>query len=112
MAEKDIEKIHQCLRGKCNLILRGHLHCPNYSNISSPDSNFIEFAAGASLYSSYQAYNLVRMDLDSGDGVEIVRLKHKDLGGIWGADDFTYQNMRGMIRFSLKPSPEKRDTGA
>jgi hypothetical protein len=52
------------------------------------------------------------MDLDSGDGVEIVRLKHKDLGGIWGADDFTYQNMRGMIRFSLKPSPEKRDTGA
>jgi hypothetical protein len=60
------------------------------------------FSAGASLNAHYQAYNIVELDCDSGQGRAIVRLRHPDLGGHWGADAFTYKNaVNGQVGFHL-----------
>ena len=48
------------------------------------------------------AYNIVQLNLDTGQGVAIVRLQHPQWGGNWGPDSFTYRNTReGKITFSL-----------
>jgi hypothetical protein len=60
------------------------------------------FAAGASLQAEWHAYNIVQLDLDTGQGIAIVRFQHPWWGGNWGADSFTYQNAKeGKIQFSL-----------
>jgi predicted phosphodiesterase len=101
LAEKDIHRVQQHLPGKCHVLLRGHLHCPSFTVQSTPDSHLYEFAAGASLRAEYHAYDLVRLDLDTGEGIAIVRLQHPKLGGKWGADDFTYRNTKGKLLFTL-----------
>ena len=102
LAEKDIHKIQQHLPRECDLVLRGHLHYPSLTIQSNPDSHLLEFAAGASLKAKYHAYNLVKLNLDSGEGIAIVRLQHPDIGGKWGADSFTYSNAKeGKIVFSI-----------
>jgi predicted MPP superfamily phosphohydrolase len=102
LAEKDIPRVQQHLSRKCDLLLRGHLHCPSFSVQSTPDSHLHVFAAGASLKASYHAYNFVQLDLDAGEGTAIVRLQHPEIGGNWGADSFTYRNAKeGKIALSL-----------
>jgi predicted phosphodiesterase len=102
LAEKDIHRVQQHLPVGCDILLRGHLHCPSFSVQSTPDAHLREFAAGASLQANYHAYNLVRLNLDKGSGTAIVRLQHPDIGGNWGADSFTYRNAKnGKIAFSL-----------
>ena len=102
LAEKDIHRVQRHLSRKCDLLLRGHLHCPSLSIQSTPDSQLLEFASGASLKANYHAYNLVQLDLNTGKGIAIVRLQHPDLGGNWGIDSFTYRNAKeGRITFSL-----------
>ncbi|MBC8493123.1 MAG: metallophosphoesterase [Chloroflexi bacterium] len=102
LAEKDIHKVQQHLPRKCDLLLRGHLHCPSFSVQSTPDSHLHVFAAGASLKANYHAYNFVQLDLDTGEGTAIVRLQHPEIGGNWGADSFTYRNAKeGKIALSL-----------
>ena len=103
LAEKDIQKVQPHLAEDCQVLLRGHLHCPTFSALTTPDTQFIEFAAGASLKANYHAYNLVQLDLDTGNGVAIVKLQHPDFGGNWGADEFTYRNTRGgKVTFSSR----------
>jgi hypothetical protein len=102
LAEKDIHRVQQHFSRKCGLLLRGHLHCPSFSVQSTPDSHLHEFAAGASLKANYHAYNLVQLDLGTGEGTAIVRLQHPDIGINWGPDVFTYRNAtNGKIVFSL-----------
>jgi predicted phosphodiesterase len=102
LVEKDIHRIQQHLPRKCHLLLRGHLHCPSFSVQSTPDSHLHEFAAGASLKANYRAYNLVQLDLNTGEGTAIVRLQHPEIGINWGPDVFTYRNATdGKIAFSL-----------
>jgi len=102
LAEKDIHRIQLHLPDGCNLLLRGHLHCPSFSIQSTPDTHLLEFAAGASLRANYHAYNLVQLNLDTGEGFAIVRLQHPEIGGNWGPDSFTYRNAKeGKITFSL-----------
>jgi predicted phosphodiesterase len=102
LAEKDIHRVQQHLPGKCDVLLRGHLHCPSFSIQSTPDSHLYEFAAGASLRAEYHAYNLVQLNLDTGAGIAILRLQHPEIGGKWGADSFTYRNAKeGKINFTL-----------
>jgi hypothetical protein len=102
LAEKDIHRVQQHLPRNCGLLLRGHLHCPSFSIQSTPDSHLYEFAAGASLRANYHAYNLVKVDLDTGEVAAFVRLQHPDIGKEWGPDSFTYRNARdGKIEFHL-----------
>ena len=103
LAEKDIHRTQPRLAKRCDLLLRGHLHCPSFSVQASPDAHYREFAAGASLKAHYQAYNLAQVDLDSGEGVAAVMLQHPDLGTAWGKDAFTYGSTPdGKIRFSTR----------
>ena len=103
LAEKDVHRTQQHLARKCDLLLRGHLHCPSFSVRISPDSQLREFAAGASLKAPYQAYNLIQVDLDTGEGVAFVMLQHPDLGTEWGSDSFTYGNIPdGKVAFSIR----------
>jgi len=53
------------------------------------------------LKANYHAYNIVQLDLDTGEGTAIVRLQHPDFGKHWGNDEFTYRNAKGKIDFSL-----------
>ena len=102
LAEKDIHRIQQHLPGRCDIMLRGHLHCPSFSIQSTPDAHLLEFAAGASLKANYHAYNIVTLDLATRQGIAVVRLQHPDIGGNWGADTFTYRNSEnGRINFAL-----------
>lgn len=102
LVEKDIHRVQQHFPYKCDLLLRGHLHCPSLSVQRTPDSQLLVFSAGASLKAHYHAYNLVQLDLDTRKGVAIVRLQHPDIGGRWGSDNFTYSNTReGKMEFSL-----------
>ena len=102
LAENDIHRIQQHLPGRCDIVLRGHLHYPSFSIQSTPDAHLLEFAAGASLKANYHAYNIVTLDLASRQGIAMVRLQHPDIGGKWGADNFTYRNSEnGKITFSL-----------
>jgi predicted phosphodiesterase len=103
LAEKDIHRVQHLLARECDVVLRGHLHCPSYSIQSTPDSRFCEFAAGASSRARYHAYNIVQLNLDTGRGKAYVRLQHPELGIHWGKDDFTYGNaIDGRIEFSLR----------
>lgn len=107
LAEKDIHWMQQHLPGKCHLLLHGHLHHSSFSIQSTPDSYLHVFAAGASLKARYHAYNIVRLDLDTGDGIAYVRLQHNDIGKTWGPDSLTYRNaVNGKIAFSLTSGKE------
>ena len=102
LAEKDIHKVIQHLRSECDVMLRGHLHCQAFSIQSTPDCHLHEFGAGASLKAKYHAYNVVRLDLDTGEGTAFVRLQHDDIGKHWGPDSLTYRNAQtGQIDFAL-----------
>jgi predicted phosphodiesterase len=92
LAEKDIHRVQQHLPRLCDVLLRGHLHCPSYFVQSTPDWHLHEFAAGASWKAHWHAYNLVRIDLDSGDGLAIFRFQHPQLSVNWGPDPFTYRH--------------------
>jgi predicted MPP superfamily phosphohydrolase len=113
LAEKDIHQVQQHLSSKCHLLLRGHLHCPSFSLQSTPDSHLCVFASGASLWAKWHAYNIVKLDLDTGQGTAIVRLQHPQWGGNWGADSFTYRNAEdGKVKFSLALDASEEATEA
>jgi len=88
-------------------------YCPSFSIQSTPDSHLLEFAAGASLRADYHAYNLVKLDLDTGKGTLFVRLQHPDFGDTWGKDYFTYGNAKdGKLEFGLALSTSSVATEA
>jgi hypothetical protein len=104
LAEKDIHRVRGRLPGLCDLLLRGHLHCPSYFVQSTPEWNVHEFAAGASWRAAWHAYNLVQLSLhgDECEGFAISRFQHPDLSPNWGPDVFTYQHTaEGKIALSL-----------
>jgi len=114
LAEHDLHRVQQHLLGGCDLLLRGHLHCPSLTIQRTPDSHLLEFASGASLNSDchYHAYSLAILDLATGEGRAIVRLHHQDIGGEWGADNFTYRNSRdGKVDFfvTLRGGPKAEE---
>lgn len=103
LAEKDIHKLQQHLPGRCDVLLQGHLHYSGFSVQSTPDAYIHAFAAGASLGANYHAYNIVQLNLDTGEGIAVVRLQHNDIGKNWGHDTLTYRHAQnGEIKFSLK----------
>jgi calcineurin-like phosphoesterase family protein len=95
LAEKDIHRVHQHLPRICDLLLRGHLHCPSYFVQSTPEWRLHEFAAGASWKARWHAYNLVKLDLESGEGRAFVQFQHPDYSVEWGPDSLTYRHAKG-----------------
>jgi hypothetical protein len=102
LAEKDIHRVQQHLPRLCDLLLRGHLHCPSYFVQSTPDWHLHELAAGASWKARWHAYNLVELDLDKGKGFATFRFQHPELSVEWGPDRFTYRHAPdGRIQLSV-----------
>jgi predicted phosphodiesterase len=105
LAEKDIHRVQSHLPRVCDILLRGHLHCPSYFVQRTPDWDLHEFAAGASWQALWHAYNLVALQVEDGqcEGYAISRFQHPDLSANWGPDLFTYQHSKeGRIALSLK----------
>jgi predicted phosphodiesterase len=103
LAEKDIHRVQQHLPRLCDVLLRGHLHCPSYTVQSTPDWHLHEFAAGASWKARWHAYNLIQLDLDSGEAFAITRFQHPEFSVEWGADSLTYRHAKeGRIEWSIK----------
>jgi len=103
LAEKDVHRVRQHLPRLCDLLLRGHLHCPSYFIQRTPDWHMHEFAAGASWKAAWHSYNFVKLSLDSGVGSAIVRFQHPQLSIEWKPDVFTYRHMdQGRIRWKVK----------
>ena len=102
LAESDIHRVYPHISNECDLLLRGHLHCSSFTVQSTPDSHLHVFAAGASLKAKFQAYNLVKLNLNTGEGTAIVKVQHPELGNNWGPDSFTYHNAKdGKLTFSI-----------
>jgi tetratricopeptide (TPR) repeat protein len=90
----------------CDFVLHGHLHEGAVTRLSTPDSNAMVIAGGAS-YDSREypnGYNFVQLNFESNTGTIHFR-KYADRGrGRWTKDVELYENTPdGMYEFSLPP---------
>lgn len=97
LAEEDMTGVEPLLAEQCSTLLHGHLHCPRMTLHSDPDLSLQVMAAGASFESraKLNAYNIVRIDLESGAAEATVRIQHPRYSPNWGHDTITYRRARG-----------------
>ncbi len=99
--EDDVEPI---LSKGCQFILHGHLHEQSISQVSGPGRFSTIIGAGACFEkrTSYNSYNFVQLDLDSGKGKIHLRMYSDRDGGFWTKDTITYSDApNGIYEFSL-----------
>lgn len=92
------------LTSRCDFILHGHMHQVGLLQTRTPDSKAMIIAAGA-CYETRQhpnSYNLVRLDLDTGQGMVYLRTYSDKGGGFWTKDVINYRNVPdGVYAFTL-----------
>jgi formylglycine-generating enzyme required for sulfatase activity len=92
----------------CHLVLHGHLHETELTWQETPDARVMVIAAGASYETrtSYNRYNLVRLDPEDRRGTVFLRAWSDRGDGFWTSDILTYRNVPdGEYRFSLRGEP-------
>jgi radical SAM protein with 4Fe4S-binding SPASM domain len=92
------------LADRCDFILHGHLHKVGLQQIHGPDTNAMFIAAGACYETrrSSNSYNLVQLDLSTGEGTVYLRAFVDKRGGFWTWDGMTYRNVPdGIYHFDL-----------
>jgi hypothetical protein len=88
----------------CDYLLHGHLHETELTLQQTPDARAMVIAARASYETrrSANAYNLVQLDLDAGQGMAHLRAWSDRGGGFWTPDALSYCNLLdGVYRFAL-----------
>ena len=85
----DIESL---LSKECDFILHGHLHEQSINQISGPGRFSTVVGAGACFEkrTSFNSYNFVQLDLDSGKGKIHLRMYSDRDSGFWTNDTITY----------------------
>ncbi|MBM3133776.1 MAG: hypothetical protein FJZ89_00490 [Chloroflexi bacterium] len=95
------------LMNGCDFILHGHLHQTGLLIQKTPDARSMVIAAGACYETrTYpNGYNLVHLDMETGQGTVYLRLYSDRQGGFWAKDTATYRNVDdGQYNFQLFPS--------
>jgi predicted phosphodiesterase len=104
LQEFDREDSATLLANGCDFILHGHMHKLGLLQARGPDSNAMIIAAGA-CYDSREhpnSYNLVRLDLSTGEGTVILRTYSDKSGGFWTKDVMNFRNVPdGVYAFTL-----------
>lgn len=105
LAEEDMARVERVLAGSCSLLLHGHLHCTRLAVHSDPDSSIHVLAAGSSFEyrAKLNAYNIVQLDLDTGEALATLRMQHPQYSANWGHDTITYRHARdGKLQFKVE----------
>ena len=95
LREFDRDDSEAMLTDRCDFILHGHMHQVGLLQARGPDSNAMIIAAGA-CYETREhpnAYNLVRLDLDTRQGAVHLRTYSDKRGGFWTKDVMNYRNV-------------------
>ncbi len=90
----------------CDFLLHGHRHETELTLHQTPDARAMVFDAGASFDTrrSANAYNLVRLDLEAGQGTVHLRAWSDRGAGFWTKDVESYENaVDGQYTFDLAP---------
>jgi formylglycine-generating enzyme required for sulfatase activity/predicted MPP superfamily phosphohydrolase len=102
--DDDRGDVQTLLCAECHFVLHGHLHDVGLLSAATPDSETMVFAGGA-CYAGRKypnAYNFVRLDLNSLRGKVYLRMYSDRQGGFWTKDVINYQNARdGEYQFKL-----------
>lgn len=101
----DRDSCEPLLMQNCDFVLHGHWHRTNLTIQANPDAQTLFIAAGASYEDrrSRNSYNIVRLDLETGQGTVYLRSWSNQSGGFWSWDTQTYQKVdNGRFSFSLK----------
>jgi formylglycine-generating enzyme required for sulfatase activity len=118
LQEFDRNDCEALLMQGCDFILHGHLHRSGVLSLTMPDAAGMVIAAGA-CYETREhpnAYNVVRLDLEAGEGTVFLRRYSPERGGFWTKDVMTYRNVNnGEYTFKLPsrrapPGKKKRVT--
>ncbi len=107
LAEEDMAAVEPLLSGSRSVLLHGHLHCTRLGVHSDPDASLQTLAAGSGFESraKLNAYNIVRLNLDTGQAVATLRFQHPEYSPNWGHDTITYRKAKnGKLRFKIKMS--------
>jgi predicted phosphodiesterase len=103
----DREDVSALLSDACDFIVHGHMHQIGLLHAQTPDSRTMFVAAGA-LYDHRQypnSYNLVQLDLATGQGTVYLRMYSDRNGGFWAWDTLNYRNIaHGQLDFPLPES--------
>ena len=86
---------------ECDFVLHGHLHRTGITSLQSPGSSTTVIGAGACYETPTYAYNLVHLDLNSGQGTIYLRTYSGQEGGFWTEDRMTYRDAPGKYTFDL-----------
>jgi len=103
LQDSDHEACEPLLLGNCDFVLHGHLHRADLRRLQAPGSEAMVIGAGA-CYDTREhpnAYNLVHLDFDKGEGTVYLRMYSDRGGGFWTQDVLTYQNAPGEYTFDL-----------
>ncbi len=106
LRDSDREDCEPLLVRGCDFVLHGHLHRTGVMSLRAPGSEAMIIGAGA-CYETREytnAYNLVHLDFDSGEGVIYLRMYSDREGGFWTKDLMTYQDAPGVYLFDLPRS--------
>jgi formylglycine-generating enzyme required for sulfatase activity/3',5'-cyclic AMP phosphodiesterase CpdA len=91
----------------CDFILHGHLHQTGLLIHKTPDARSMVIAAGTCYETrTYpNGYNLVHLDMETGQGTVYLRLYSDRQGGFWARDTVTYRNVDdGQYNFKFFPA--------
>jgi 3',5'-cyclic AMP phosphodiesterase CpdA len=105
LSEADMATIEPLISNSCSVYLHGHLHTPRLNVHGDPDTALHMLAAGSGFESrsKINAYNIVRLDLDTGKALATLRFQHPDYSVNWGDDTLTYRNaVSGKFEFKIK----------
>jgi hypothetical protein len=101
LSEKDRMESGKQLRKDCGVILHGHYHVPDVERFQSLVSQSVVIPAGATYQPTKYtiSYNLARLDLDTGDGLALLRRYSPERFEYIADNVATGDELRGQVPF-------------
>lgn len=100
----DRDDVEPLVTKQCDFIVHGHLHRTGIEKHITPDIEAMVIGAGASYEEreNTNVYNIVCLNLSTGQGKIVLRRYSDEKGGFWSRDTLTYRSVNtGEFIFSL-----------